>query len=198
MIKEELHADPFEQFSAWFRHTEQSTSKTEVNACSLATVSATGMPSARMVLLKDFSPSGFVFYSHYQSRKAKELMGNPQASILFYWPEVYRQVRIEGHIEKLRPDESDHYYHSRPLGSQIGAHVSPQSCVIPNRDFLIKRFEEFSKKYADQEIPRPSDWGGFKLMPNYFEFWEGQENRLHDRFRYQQRNNAWLIDRLAP
>ena len=164
----------------------------------LATADRSGRPCARIVLLKSFDEQGFVFYTNYHSRKGDELAENSQACLLFYWPQLWRQVRIEGKAEKVSEAESDQYFHSRPLGSQTGAWASEQSTVIANRAALEKRFEEFDFKFGNS-VPRPPHWGGYRVKPNVIEFWQGQENRLHDRLRYTlQDDGAWLIERLAP
>ena len=164
----------------------------------LATATKDGEPCARIVLLKSFDDQGFVFYTNYNSRKGIELAENARACLLFYWSPLWRQVRIEGPIEKVSAEESDQYFHSRPLGSQIGAWASDQSSAIKNRDMLEKRFEEFDLKFGDN-VPRPPHWGGYRVKPKVIEFWQGQENRMHDRLRYTlQDDGRWLIERLAP
>ena len=164
----------------------------------LATSGGNGAPCARIVLLKSFDDQGFVFYTNYHSRKGSELADNPQACLLFYWPQLWRQVRIEGRAEKVSDAESEQYFHSRPLGSKTGAWASEQSTVIENRNVLEKRFEEFDSRFGDN-VPRPPHWGGYRVRPTVIEFWQGQENRLHDRLRYTlQPDGEWLIERLAP
>ena len=164
----------------------------------LATADGEGQPSARIVLLKSFDDRGFVFYTNYNSRKARDLAANARACLLFYWSPLWRQVRIEGAIEKVSEAESDEYFHSRPLGSKIGAWASDQSQPVVSRNELEKRFEEFSWKFADN-VPRPPHWGGYRVKPVEIEFWQGRENRLHDRLRYRlQQDGSWLIERLAP
>ena len=164
----------------------------------LATATRFGLPSARIVLLKSFDERGFVFFTNYNSRKGIELEENAQASLLFYWPQLWRQVRIEGTVERVSEEESDQYFHSRPLGSKIGAWASEQSSAIESRAALDRRFDEFSWKFGDN-VPRPPHWGGYRVKPNMIEFWQGQENRLHDRLRFKsQDNGSWIIERLAP
>ena len=164
----------------------------------LATATRFGLPCARIVLLKSFDESGFVFYTNYNSRKGTELEENARACLLFYWPQLWRQVRIEGTVERVSAAESDQYFHSRPLGSRIGAWASQQSSAIDSRVALDERFQEFSSKFADN-VPRPPHWGGYRVKPNVIEFWQGQENRLHDRLRFiLQDDGQWLIERLAP
>ena len=164
----------------------------------LATTGTDGQPSARIVLLKSFDDRGFVFYTNYQSRKGQELSENPRASLLFYWPQLWRQVRIEGVVEKISPAESEAYFQSRPLGSKLGAWASNQSEVVDQRETLEARFAELQKRFGE-DIPRPEHWGGYRLKPNSIEFWQGRDNRLHDRLRYRlQDNGSWLIERLGP
>ena len=170
----------------------------DVISMTLATATKAGQPSARIVLLKSFDQEGFVFYTNYDSRKGLELGENPQACLLIYWSPLWRQVRIEGPIEKVSSAESDQYFDSRPLGSRIGAWASNQSRVIDSREKLDKQFAEFESKFGDH-VPRPPHWGGYRVRPEVIEFWQGQENRLHDRLRYtRQQNGEWLIERLAP
>ncbi len=164
----------------------------------LATAAQDGSPCARIVLMKSFDDHGFVFYTNYNSRKGIELAENERACLLFYWSAVWRQVRIEGRVEKVSDEESEQYFHSRPLGSKIGAWASKQSEVFESRAELEKRFEEFSWKFGDN-VPRPTHWGGYRLKPTTIEFWQGRENRLHDRLRYQlQPDGPWIIERLGP
>jgi len=164
----------------------------------LATATRFGLPSARIVLLKSFDESGFVFYTNYNSRKGNELEENAHACLLFYWSVLWRQVRIEGTVERVSAAESDQYFHSRPLGSRVGAWASEQSTAVESRATLDQRFDEFSSRFGD-DVPRPAHWGGYRVKPSMIEFWQGQENRLHDRLRYTlQDDGAWLIERLAP
>lgn len=164
----------------------------------LATATKDGVPCARIVLMKSFDERGFVFYTNYNSRKGAELAENPRACLLFYWSALWRQVRIEGTIEKVSEEESEQYFHSRPLGSQIGAWASNQSHPIESRAVLEARFKEFDSKFGDN-VPRPPYWGGYRVEPEVIEFWQGQENRLHDRLRYTlQADGSWIIDRLNP
>lgn len=190
--------DPLKQFRSWFEDA-QSVVPVEPTACSLATASADGQPSVRTVLLKGYDAHGFVLYTNYDSRKGRQLLENPQAALSFWWPQQYRQVRIEGSVEKVSEQESDLYFESRPFGSQIGALASPQSAEISNRAQLDDVFAQLEKEWRGKHIPRPENWGGYRLKPNRFEFWQGRDNRLHDRIAYlQQDDGSWLVKRLAP
>jgi pyridoxamine 5'-phosphate oxidase len=189
--------DPFSQFAGWFDEAVRA-ELPMVNAMTLATASADLQPSARIVLLKGADPRGFVFYTHYDSRKGQELAENPRAALLFYWIELEREVRIEGTVEKTSPAESDEYFASRPLGSRVAANASHQSSVVADRQALEAQFLEVHRRYGE-EPPRPAEWGGYRLMPASFEFWQGRPNRLHDRLLYTRApNGAWRIVRLAP
>jgi len=188
--------DPIAQFAEWFDEALKSELR-EPTAMALATVAADGQPSARMVLLKDFDARGFVFYSNYESRKARELTANPRASLLMYWAELERQVRIEGTIAKASAAESDEYYKTRPLGARIGAWASPQSEVL-GRTALMARVAEMGIRHGVNPS-RPPHWGGYRLAPDGFEFWQGRPSRLHDRIRYRKGGpTTWIIERLAP
>jgi pyridoxamine 5'-phosphate oxidase len=190
--------NPFKQFRKWFDQAREA-QLPEPNAMTLATATAVGNPSARMVLLKDFDERGFVFYSNYESHKAQQLQENPWASLVFWWAELERQVRIEGRVEKVSDEESDTYFHSRPLLSQLGAWASHQSQVIDSREVLEQRLEELKVKFENQEIPRPQHWGGYRVIPSGIEFWQGRPSRLHDRLFYQLCNDgSWVIERLSP
>ena len=194
----EVASDPFTQFAHWFEEA-LAAEGVEANAMALATASPEGLPSARMVLLKGFDQRGFAFYSNYESEKGRNLLENPQAALLFYWGKLSRQVRIAGPVSRMTPEESAAYFHSRPLGSQIGAAASNQSRVIPNREELEARVRELEMRYAEGEVPLPPYWGGFHVAPESFEFWQGRLNRLHDRLRYRPAaDGAWIIERLAP
>jgi pyridoxamine 5'-phosphate oxidase len=191
-------ADPFVQFGYWLQEATQSPLH-EPNAMTLATASADGRPSARMVLLKGFDARGFVCFTNFESRKGQELAENPVASLVFWWDILERQVRIEGRVERLPDEESDEYYNSRPLGSRLGAWVSAQSRVIDNRELLEADLAELQQRHADQAPPRPPFWGGYRVIPETIEFWQGGPNRLHDRLRYtRQGDEAWVIERLSP
>lgn len=194
----DVKSNPIEQFDHWFDEALKS-GIYEPNAMTLATASTDGKPAARIVLLKGFNQDGFVFYTNYLSRKGKELAKNPVVALVFFWPELERQVRIEGTIEKVSKETSEKYFQSRPKESQIGALASPQSQVIADRGLLEKNWKELEKKYADQEIPKPSFWGGYLVKPQVIEFWQGRSSRLHDRIVYRKADkNNWKIVRLAP
>ena len=193
----DVELDPILQFGRWWKEALASDIE-EVNAMTLATCNAAGVPSARIVLLKDYDPSGFVFYTNYQSRKGKEIAANPHASLLFFWKELERQVRIEGKIEKVAAKESDEYFQSRPVGSKLGAWASPQSQAIKDRSILDQNIQELEGKFALEEIPRPPHWGGYRVMPAHMEFWQGRPSRLHDRILYSLEDGNWNISRLAP
>jgi pyridoxamine 5'-phosphate oxidase len=189
--------DPIAQFRAWFDEAVRA-ELSMVNAMTLATVSASGQPSARMVLLKGLDERGFAFYTDYESRKAQELAANPRAALLFYWVELEREVRIEGRVERTSIAESDEYFSSRPLGSRHAAIASPQSTVLANRRALEDRYAEVVKRYPDTP-PRPANWGGYRVRAEAVEFWQGRPNRLHDRLLYTKTaDGRWEIARLAP
>jgi len=198
LLPDNMNPDPIKQFVRWFREAEL----TEVplaNAMTLATSSRQGKPSARIVLLKAVDERGLVFFTSYASRKAHDLLENPLAALVFNWLPISRQVRIEGSVEPLEPGESDEYFASRPRGHQIEAHASPQSQVIKDRGFLDEQFNEVARKFANQTVPRPGNWGGYRVVPAAIEFWQEGESRLHDRLRYQRDNSGiWVIERLAP
>jgi pyridoxamine 5'-phosphate oxidase len=190
--------DPFEQFSKWWDEAIKS-ELDEVNAMTLATASATGMPSARIVLLKSYSADGFVFFTNYNSNKGKEIEENPYACLVFFWKELERQIRISGTIEKVSEAESDEYFFSRPVGSRIGAWASPQSSIIPSRETIEMNLTKYEQQFAGGEITRPPHWGGYIVKPTVVEFWQGRSNRLHDRIQYlKQQEGMWKIERLAP
>ncbi len=194
----EVSDDPFQQFSDWWQQAIESKID-EVNAMTLATASLEGVPSARIVLLKGYDKSGFVFYTNYESAKGQELAENPRASLLFFWKELERQVRITGLVEKVSAAENDEYFLSRPTGSQIGAWASPQSHVIENRNWLENKVKELEAKFSSEQLTRPAHWGGYRVKPVIVEFWQGRSSRLHDRIQYTlQENNSWKIERLAP
>jgi pyridoxamine 5'-phosphate oxidase len=198
LLDDALDRDPFAQFGHWFEEA-QAAQPVMPEAMTLATASSDGAVTARVVLLKGFDRRGFVFYTNYHSRKASQLHDNPRAAIVFWWPALERQVRIEGAVIRTTEQESDEYFATRPRGSQLGAWASDQSRVIPDRGDLEGRAAEMSATYKDVPIPRPPHWGGYRLIPFQFEFWQGRSDRLHDRFVYRLRDaKDWIIERLAP
>lgn len=190
-------SNPFTQFSAWMNEVIDS-NLFDPNAVTLATASKEGIPSARTVLLKGFDERGFVFYTNYESTKAKDLDENPNAALLFLWIELERQVRISGEVEKVSQADSEEYFISRPRESQLGAWASKQSSVIASREVLERQFEEMKKRFENKEIPLPPFWGGYRVIPQRIEFWQGRENRLHDRICYTLDAGKWKIERLSP
>jgi pyridoxamine 5'-phosphate oxidase len=194
---DDLAASPIAQFRSWFDDAIAG-GVPEPNAMTLATATPDGRPSARIVLLKGLDEAGFVFYTNYESRKGEQLAANPWAALIFFWPELERQVRIEGSVAKIPPAESDAYFGSRPAGSRLGAWASAQSRVIPNREVLEQRMQELEAAYDAQDIPRPPYWGGFRVQPNSVEFWQGRPSRLHDRLRYRLDEGTWIVERLSP
>ena len=192
-----VEVNPFQQFSKWMEEALKS-DLLDPTGMALGTANKDGIPAVRMVLLKGFDENGFVFFTNYESHKGSDLINNPNASILFFWKELERQIRITGTIEKTSRQESEEYFHTRPLESQLSAWASRQSSPIPNRKFLENEFDELKLKYEHKQIPLPPFWGGFRLIPNYFEFWQGRENRLHDRISYKIKNEFWDIIRLSP
>ena len=189
--------DPIGQFRMWFE-AALGAGVPEPNAMHVSTVTADGRPDGRIVLIKDVSDAGFVFYSNYESRKGRQLTERPFAALTFFYPELERQIRIEGRVEKVSTDESDAYFNSRPRGSQIGAWVSEQSSVIESRDVLGNRQRELEAQFDGQPVPRPPHWGGFRVVPDAVEFWQGRPSRLHDRIRYRKEGDNWIIERLSP
>lgn len=199
LLEHELDPNPFNLFSRWYEQARQAVTD-RPEAMTLATADQEGVVSARMVLLKSFDARGFSFYTNYNSRKAAQLRENPRAAIVFFWPILDRQVRIEGAVVRTTEEESDAYFASRPRGSQLGAWTSDQSRVISGRGDLDDTFRQMEATYEGRPIPRPPHWGGFRLIPIVFEFWQGRDDRLHDRFTYRLRadNKDWVIERLAP
>lgn len=198
LLESTVDADPIKQFTQWFQHAKDQ-KVPEPNAMTLATATADGRPSARIVLLKEAVSEGFIFYSNYESQKGTEIEQNPQVALVFNWLELQRQVRIEGTAQRIEASKSTAYFQSRPKGSQIGAWTSPQSRIIPDRDFLERRSEELTEQFKDREVlPKPEFWGGYLVEPKQIEFWQGRTSRLHDRLRYTRTPEGWVIDRLAP
>lgn len=197
LSEEDVAKNPFDQFAKWWDEAIKSEID-EVNAMTLATVDQRNRPSARIVLLKDYNSSGFVFYTNYESNKGAQIESNPYASLVFFWKELERQVRIEGKCERVASSESDAYFKSRPVGSQIGAAASPQSSIISDRSILTDKVEELEKQFPNGNIPRPSNWGGYRIIPETIEFWQGRSSRLHDRIKYLKAGDIWRIVRLAP
>lgn len=193
----EVHPDPVEQFGAWFEDA-RAADLPEPNAMTLATATPDGKPSARVVLLKGFDDRGFVFYTNREGRKARELKSNPRCALVFYWGGLERQVRIEGRATRVPDEESDAYYASRPRGSRLGAWVSEQSRPVEGREELEERLRRLEGEYEGREIPRPPFWGGYRVEPESVEFWQGRENRLHDRLLYRLTGEGWRIERLQP
>jgi pyridoxamine 5'-phosphate oxidase len=197
LLESEADPNPIAQFQSWFA-AAVAAQLPEPNAMTIATATPDGIPSARIVLLKDADDRGFVFFTNYNSHKGQELTNNPQAAIVFLWTELERQVRIQGRVERIAAAESDEYFYSRPPGSRLGAWASNQSAVVADRSVLDQQLADLEAKYANQEIPRPEHWGGFRVMPTMIEFWQGRSSRLHDRLRYRLIDGAWVIDRLSP
>jgi pyridoxamine 5'-phosphate oxidase len=196
--RSDLDPDPIKQFSNWFTAAIEAGIR-DVNAMSLATAGPDAKPSVRILLLKGFDQDGFVFFSNYESGKGKQLDANPYAAMAFYWIELDRQIRISGKVERTSREESQIYFHSRPIGSQLGAWASRQSEVLDARRVLAARMAEMAERFGDGPVPLPPHWGGYRLKPDAFEFWQGRPNRLHDRFRYTlEPDGGWLIERLAP
>jgi len=197
LLEPDMEANPLRQFALWLQQA-LAASLPEPNAMTLATVSAAGQPAARTVLLRGYDERGFVFYTNYDSRKGEEIAANPRVALLFFWPELERQVRIEGMAAPVAPEESDAYFRTRPHGSRLGAWASRQSAVIPGRGVLEAEMEALAAKYPGDDVPRPPHWGGYRVMPTAIEFWQGRPNRLHDRLRYLPVGDGWRLERLAP
>jgi pyridoxamine 5'-phosphate oxidase len=198
LLETDLDPNPFEQFRRWLDEASAANIP-EPNAMTLATATLGGRPSARIVLLRGYGETGFTFYTNYESHKGQELAANPQAALVFFWPELERQVRVEGRVIRTPADDSDAYFRTRPLGSRLGAWASPQSAVIPSREHLQRLVHEVATRYPDGNVPRPLNWGGYCLVPILIEFWQGQPSRLHDRLCYRRTtDDIWAIERLGP
>ncbi|WP_267401833.1 MULTISPECIES: pyridoxamine 5'-phosphate oxidase [unclassified Chryseobacterium] len=198
LIESEIKQNPIEQFRDWFLEASENPNIYEANAMAISTVEEDGCPRTRMVLLKAYTHEGFIFYTNYDSKKGKAIEKNHTACLHFFWPNLERQIIIKANLDRIAENLSDGYFHSRPKGSQLGAAVSPQSQVIPNKEFLEERLKELEKKYENSEVPRPENWGGYIAKPYEIEFWQGRPNRLHDRIVYTLDDLDWKISRLAP
>ena len=199
LSESEIFENPLKLFNKWFDEISVNNLEIEINAMTLSTIDNDGFPRNRVVLLKYFSDEGFTFFTNYNSNKAKSILINNKVSLSFFWEKMERQIIIKGRAFKTTDDISDKYFNSRPLGSKIGALVSPnQSSVIPSRSFLEDEFKKIKKQFENSKISRPLNWGGFIVKPIEYEFWQGRENRLHDRIRYNQKDNKWIIERLSP
>ena len=199
LLEHQIPEDPINLFNRWFYEAEDLNAADEVNAMTVSTIGLDGFPKSRVVLLKKFNEEGFIFYTNYNSEKGKAILKNPNICLSFFWHSIERQVIIKGIAEKTSKIISDNYFDSRPNGSKLGAIVSPQSEVIPNREFLENNLKQLEKDFEGKVIPRPQNWGGFLVRPVEVEFWQGRPNRLHDRIRYQlQEDYNWKIERLSP
>lgn len=197
LSENDILPDPVLQFEKWFREAIDA-KVTHPDAMTLATATPQGIPDARTVLLKGIKAGAFIFYTNYQSAKGQQLSANAAATLLFFWGDLERQVRIKGSVVKLSDADSDAYFSTRPLGAQLAASISPQSQVVPNRDWLEQQVESKRHELSGKAVARPMHWGGYLLTPHEFEFWQGREDRLHDRLRYKKSNGSWIIERLAP
>lgn len=195
--EDRVHADPLTQFDDWFQAAVEARLELP-NAMVLATADADGRPAARYVLLKEFGAEGFVFYSHSDSPKGRQLEANPHAALVFYWHPLHRQVRIEGRVEMLAAGKADDYFRSRPRGSQLSVWVARQSSVLDSRESMQRIMAEIERQYPDGPVPRPPHWSGYRVIPERVEFWQGQEDRLHDRLVYSRHEDEWVLQRLAP
>jgi len=198
LIESEIKHNPIEQFRDWFLEASENPSISEANAMAVSTVEEDGCPRTRMVLLKEYTYEGFIFYTNYESRKGKAIEKNHKACLHFFWPGLERQIIIKANLERIAENLSDGYFYSRPKGSQLGAVVSPQSQIIPNRDFLEQKLKQLEHMFENSEVPRPENWGGYIAKPYEIEFWQGRPNRLHDRILYTLKGIDWEIARLAP
>jgi pyridoxamine 5'-phosphate oxidase len=197
--RRDLAPDPGAQFARWYAEATEAEGYPRVDAIALATSTPDGTPAARLVLFKGFDGAGLVFHTNYESRKGRELQANPLAAVAFYWPELHRQVRAAGPVTRLSSEESDAYFATRPREARLAALSSHQSEVVESREALEARYRELEARYSGEDVPRPSFWGGLRLAPEEWEFWQGRENRLHDRFRYRRESGGdWIVERLAP
>lgn len=197
LTEDNINPDPFKQFDIWFKDAHDIGLK-DPNAMNVASATKDGVPSSRMVLLKSYDENGFIFYTNYTSRKSKEIIDNPLVALNFFWDALERQVRVEGKIEKIDSKISDEYFASRARLSQLGAHASNQSQIIENYDVITNKLKELEKKFEGEEIPRPEYWGGFIVVPDSIEFWQGHQGRIHDRLKFQRLEQKWKLDRLSP
>jgi pyridoxamine-phosphate oxidase len=197
LLESQAEPDPLEQFRRWYAESKAAGIRAP-HAMALATATTDGTPSVRMVLLKGVDERGFVFYTGYVSRKGTELDANPRAALLFYWDPLGRQVRVEGAVERVTDEESDAYFATRPRAAQLAASASKQTAVLPGRDELDARVAELEREHADDFVPRPEHWGGYRLLPDAYEFWQHREDRLHDRLRYRRDGDRWIVERLSP
>ncbi len=198
LLESDLPNNPMELFQSWFHLADDSDSVEEANAMSISTVGKDMYPKSRVVLLKSYSPEGFVFFTNYESQKGKDLNENPKCCLSFFWPSLEKQIIIQGEVSKLSQKESEEYFQSRPRGSQLGAKASDQSSVVPSRSFLEDRLAALEDEFADSKIPKPDHWGGYLVKPSIFEFWQGRKSRLHDRIQFSRDEKNWKIERLAP
>lgn len=198
LLEEEIPKNPFELFHYWLQEIEANREVEEVNTMNLSTIGLDGFPATRVVLLKEYDNEGFVFYTNYESDKGKAIAKDPKVCLSFFWPASERQVIIKGLAQKTSVEDSETYFHSRPKGSQLGAWASQQSSVVPSREYLQEKLNLLEEQYSGKEIPKPVYWGGYKVIPSQFEFWQGRPNRLHDRIYFSKEGKEWKIDRLAP